>query len=400
MPFTIVRDDITRVRADALVNAANEGLRMGGGVCGALFRAAGAAQLQEACDAIGHCATGSAVATPAFRLPARYVIHAVGPVWQGGDHGEPELLASCYRSALELAVRLDCASIAFPLISAGIYGYPRREALAVARETILSFLADHDLEVTLVLFERSAVRLASDLRLRVESFIDDVYVGASDYQRRESAERPWLPSEAPGPDERMWGAAAMASAPLLPEQDEEAPEDAAAFSAPMPPAAAASAPAPAMPAPARTPPAAPAAAPAPAPAPTAGRRTRSFELPRPLRRLLAHLDAGFSATLLALIDERGLSDAQVYKRANLSRQHFSKIRSNPGYQPKKTTVLALAVALELTLDETEMLLQRAGFALSHADKRDVIVEFFIRERTYDVFQINEALFAFDQPLLG
>ena len=155
MPLRIVHGDIVRTKADAIVNAANEHLLAGGGVCGAIFRAAGAARLQAACDEIGHCDTGSAVATPAFDLPARYVIHAVGPVWQGGSCGERALLASCYTTSLALAADLGCASIAFPLISAGIYGYPRDEALAVATEAIEAFLATDagaNMEVILVLF--------------------------------------------------------------------------------------------------------------------------------------------------------------------------------------------------------------------------------------------------------
>ena len=155
MPLRIVHGDIVRTKADAIVNAANENLLAGGGVCGAIFRAAGAARLQAACDEIGHCDTGSAFATPAFDLPARYVIHAVGPVWQGGSRGERTLLASCYASSLALAADLGCASIAFPLISSGIYGYPKDEALAVATEAIESFLATDvgaNMEVILVLF--------------------------------------------------------------------------------------------------------------------------------------------------------------------------------------------------------------------------------------------------------
>ena len=359
MPFAIVRDDIVCCDADAIVNAANEQLRMGGGVCGAIFRAAGAARLQRACDKIGYCPTGSAVATPGFDLPARYVIHTVGPIWSGGMRGERELLASCYRSSLELAESLGCTSIAFPLISAGIYGYPRREALAVARESILAFLETHEMQVTLVLFDAHTMAMADDLRLRVECYIDDVYVGKHARQNRrlvweQQLHTMVIPREEAAEDAEPMGEAAFAAGE--------------AFAAD-------------------------------APAPARERKRHGLGLPQSLKRLLTHLDAGFSETLLTLIDERGLTDAQVYKKANLSRQHFSKIRSNPDYRPTKATVLALAVALRLSLDETQMLLERAGFALSHADRRDIIVEFFIKEGIYDVFQINDALFSFDQPLL-
>ncbi len=431
MPFSIVRDDITHVRADAIVNAANEQLRMGGGVCGAIFRAAGARRLQRACDRIGHCDTGSAVATPAFDLPARKVIHAVGPIWQGGTHGERELLASCYRTSLELAESLGCHSIAFPLISAGIYGYPRREALEVARGEILSFIATHELDVILVLYDTGVVQVADDLRMRITRYIDDVYVDAhADRLARERWELEGLdasaradlnvpPTQAASEglakadviEAEGLGRCPHCGAPVGPQaryctrcgqaldgfgawvEDTGALADAAPVApSPREPLYGS---APGMPEPM----AAPMVAPASAPAPKARRRP-GLTLPNPLRNLLDHMDAGFSETLLDLIDERGLKDAQVYKRANISRQHFSKMRSNPAYRPTKTTVLALAVALELSLEETQMLLERAGFALSHADRRDVIVEFFIREGIYDVFQINDALFAFDQPLLG
>lgn len=380
MPFTIVRDDITHVRVDAIVNAANTDLLMGGGVCGAIFRAAGSRKLQEACDKIGHCDTGQAVATPAFALHARYVIHTAGPIWHGGSQRERTLLASCYRTSLELAASLECASIAFPLISAGIYGYPRREALEVAKAEIIAFLETHEMDVRLVLFDAQVMELADDLRLRVERYIDDVYVDASGY----SARRPW---ENAAPHFEDGEAVGYATDAMLDAEDMSFPDSAGSYSMPTVAPSAPQATAPRV-------------SSAPSAAPRASKQRERLKLPGTLRNLLSHLDAGFSETLLAMIDERDLKDAQVYKRANLSRQHFSKIRSNPRYRPTKQTVLALAVALELSLDETQLLLQRAGFALSHADRRDVIVEFFIREGIYDVFQINEALFAFDQPLLG
>lgn len=453
MPFAIVRDDITHVKADAIVNAANEQLRRGGGVCGAIFEAAGERRLQRACDKIGHCPTGSAVVTPAYGLKARYVIHAVGPIWQGGFSGERKLLASCYRTALKLAHERKCRSIAFPLISAGIYGYPQREALQVAQGEIRAFLERHDMTVTLVLYDTDVMQIADTLRLRVESYIDDVYVGARkerfarqrweqgfDSTTHETMAAPTSASKASDTYEMSaaasdvedslpsWGgaferdASAWDVAATRPEEPDltycptcgapvekgfrfcmrcgaalgnvERPYPAESVPRPSPAYGMGSA----APSPARRE-QAPTLPRTSAPAPRAAARP-SIDLPRPLRNLLEHLDAGFSETLLTMIDERGLRDAQVYKRANLTRQHFSKIRSNPRYRPTKTTVLALAVALELSLDETSLLLERAGFALSHADQRDVIVEFFIREGNYDIFEINNTLFAFDQPLLG
>lgn len=351
MPFLIVRDDIARVSADAIVNAANTRLQAGGGVCGALFAAAGAADMQAACDAIGGCPTGSAVSTSAFTLDATWVIHAVGPIWRGGLSGEREALRSCYRSVFTEAERLGARSVAYPLISAGIYGFPVGEALTIAREETEAFLRVHeDVAVTLVMFDRATVRAGGELFDEIDEYIDDEYVEASPHMRRR-AER--LAVEA-------WDAAAPDGL-----ADSAAPEAfAAAFGGEAVCAA------------------------------------LSAAAPRELDDLLSNLDASFSETLLALIDERGMTDAEVYHRANLSRQLFSKIRSNRAYRPTKPTAVALAVALELDPRQTQDLLSRAGLALSRSSKFDVIVRFFLERGVHDVFRINEALFAYDQPLLG
>lgn len=339
MPFLIVRDDIARISADAIVNAANTRLQAGGGVCGALFAAAGAADMQAACDAIGGCPTGSAVSTPAFALDATWVIHAVGPIWRGGLSGEREALRSCYRSVFAEAERLGVRSVAYPLVSAGIYGFPVDEALAIAREETEAFLRVHeDVSVTLVMFDRATVRAGGELFDEIDEYIDDEYVEASPYMRRR-AER--LAVEA-------WDGAAPGGL-----ADAGAPSGYADGAA-----------------------------------------------PRELDDLLSNLDASFSETLLVLIDERGMTDAEVYHRANLSRQLFSKIRSNRAYRPTKQTAVALAVALELDPRQTQDLLGRAGLALSRSSKFDVIVRFFLERGVHDVFRINEALFAYDQPLLG
>lgn len=377
MPLLIERNDITRMHVDAIVNAANEHLRHGGGVCGAIFAAAGPYELQQACDEIGHCDTGSSVATPAFALDARHIIHTVGPVWQDGDAKEEQALRSCYRTSLALAHELGDASIAFPLISSGIYGYPKDQAIDVAIDEIRSFLEQHDMEVHLILFDTQAMRATAGRFSHITEYINDVYVREHPYSRR-----------------ARWESEAESAASNLPPC-EGAPlfgssldADDAVFdsAAPMPPAAAQSAsrmPSPALPKVSRK-----------------HARDRQKDQPGLLKRLLKKLDAPFSTTLMRMIDDRGLKDSDVYKRANLSRQHFSKIRSNPSYRPKKQTVLALAVALELSADETRLLLERAGFALTHADERDIIVEYFIEQGNYDIYEINLALYAFDQPLLG
>ena len=379
MPFSIVRNDIARVHADVLVNAANTRLAEGGGVCGALFAAAGREQMRAACDAIGGCPTGSAVATPAFNLPARWCVHAVGPIWRGGGHGEEAALRGCYQSMFARVAELGARSVAYPLISAGIYGYPAGAALAVARDETRAFLAEHDdIEVTLVVFDRSTVRLGSALEQEVREYIDDEYVAQSPHVRRRGAEFE---------REARWAAGAAAPAAAKPEAPaaesatrkvdffassfaddgaEESVPDGAVFRACS----------------------------AAAPVSAAG------AAPTELEDLLEHLDAGFSETLLALIDQRGLTDAEVYHRANLSRQLFSKIRSNPAYRPTKPTAVALAMALELDVPATQDLLARTGLTLSRTSKFDVIVRFFLERGIYDIYQLNEALFSYDQPLVG
>ena len=349
MPLEIVRNDITRMRVDAIVNAANERLLMGGGVCGAIFAAAGAEALTRACSKIGFCETGRAVITHGFALPAKYVIHAIGPVWRGGAEGERELLASCYDSALALAQRHGCKSIAFPLISSGIYGFPKDVALSIATARIGAFLRENEMQVYLVVFDRASFQLSEQRYRSIQSYIDDHYVSATAalYTRR------------------------FESMPL---------------SAAMPPSANR-----------------PASAKMPASCDSI-QPTISHHAPAPsnkaLEQMLKRAGESFTQRLLRLIDERAMTDPEVYQRANIDRRLFSKIRSNRDYRPAKNTALALAVALRLNLDDTADLLQRAGYALSPSSHADLIVEYFLREENYDIFEINEALFAFDENLLG
>ena len=329
MPLEIVRNDITKMKVDAIVNAAKESLLGGGGVDGCIHRAAGPELLQE-CRTLGGCRTGEAKITGAYRLPCKYVIHTVGPVWNGGSHGERELLVSCYRTSLALAKEHGCETVAFPLISSGIFGYPKDQALRVAVDTIGEFLLHNDMTVYIVIFSRTAYQISSKLFADIAEYVDDHYVDVhTDSQR-----------------ERLRRMSVLESRTLS--------ADAAA--APM----------------------------------AAGG----------LDEALAHLDAGFSETLLKLIDRSGKKDSEIYKKANVDRKLFSKIRNNPDYKPSKATAIAFAIALELNLDETRDLVARAGYALSASSKFDVIIEYFIRQKKYDIFEINEVLFAFDQSLLG
>ena len=331
MPLIIVRNDITTMRVDAIVNAANESLLGGGGVDGCIHRAAGPELLAE-CRRLGGCRTGEAKLTRGYRLPCKYIIHTVGPVWHGGDHGEQEQLVSCYRTSLVLARKHHCQTVAFPLISSGGYGYPKEQALRTAMDAIGAFLLEHDMTVYLVIFDRSAYQISSRLFADIAAYIDDHYVDAhTDFIRS----RPCPVS--------------------IPVEAQMAPS--------------------------------PAFSPASRP-------------PRSLNDRLRHLDAGFSETLLTRIDRSGKKDSEIYKRANVDRKLFSKIRSNPDYRPSKPTALAFAIALELDLNETRDLIARAGYALSRSSKFDVIIEYFISQRNYNIYEINEALFAFDQSLLG
>ena len=355
MPFEIIRSDITKVTADAIVNAANTQLRQGGGVCGAIFAAAGAHALQAECDAIGGCTVGGAVITKGYNLPADFVIHAVGPVWHGGDENEDALLRGAYKNALGLAKEYGLESIAFPLISAGIYGYPKDLALKAATETIEAFLAENDMMITLVVYDSKAFELSEKLYSAVTQFIEANYEESyypDDTRRRLRGHE--LREEQDYRKNRMF------FEPDLLENN--------------------------MPQPAAT------AAPMQAPQPTGAKPIRSLDDIK--------LDETFSKMLLRLIDEKGKTDTEVYKKANVDRKLFSKIRINKNYQPKKTTVLAFAIALELNLDETKDLLIKAGFALSHSYVADIIIEYFITEGTYNIFEINEVLFKFEQPLLG
>jgi O-acetyl-ADP-ribose deacetylase (regulator of RNase III) len=347
------------MRVDAIVNAANTMLQAGGGVSGAIFRAAGNNKLQAACDKLAPIKTGEAVITSGFDLPAKYIIHAAGPVYQDGNNGEEELLRICYINSLNLANKKNCKSVAFPLISSGIFGYPKDEALTVATKTIGDWLLKNndDIEVSLVVFDTTAFEVSKKLLGNIEEFIDGNYIdnssgffAASDSFDSKASTRRWFGFR----------------------QSETAKKE-KARSAPQKMRSEAN-------------------------AEITG--IKEFMPHRALDYYIKHLDEPFSLILLKLIDAKGRTDVDVYKRANIDRKLFSKIRNVKNYAPSKKTVVALAIALELTLAETDDLLERAGFALSRSVMFDVIVEYFIASRQYDIFEINNVLFKYDQPLLG
>ncbi len=348
MPFEIVRNDLTKMKVDAIVNAANRSLLGGGGVDGAIHLAAGPELLEE-CRTLHGCETGQAKITKGYRLPARYVIHTVGPVWHGGAYHERELLSSCYRNSLALAEEYGCETVAFPMISAGAYGYPKEEAMEVAVEVISGFLLHHDMTVYLVVFGRTEFFTGKKLFREVKEFIDDNYAARHVRKNVEYSR------------ESLWR-----------EDEEKALKMEQSFFGDL--MTEASAPAPAHPA---------------------------FAMPETdWNELIRATDEGFSQALLRLIDEKGLTDVQCYKKANVDKRLFSKIRSDPEYRPSKPTVFAFIAALELSLPEAKAFLEKAGFALSRSSKLDLVMEYCIRERFYDVLQINEVLYELDLPLLG
>ncbi|MDI2587251.1 macro domain-containing protein [Psychrobacillus sp. NEAU-3TGS] len=340
MPIEIVRNDITKMQVDVIVNATNTALQKDGGVYGAIFSAAGEEQLQAACNNIGECPVGQAVMTDGFQLQAKQIIHTVGPIWQGGTANEETLLKECYKNSLALADLQGYHSIAFPLISSGIYGYPKEEALQIAISTISAFLLEHDMHVYIVVYDKKAFGLSEKLFTSIHEYIDEHYVEENDLRFLHN--RQFSNYELPQ----------VVEAEVLQSQvfSEEAPVE--------------------------------------------KRKKRSLE------DVLNQLDESFSVRLLRLIDEKEKTDVETYKRANIDRRLFSRIRNSVDYTPHKKTVIAFAIALELNLDETVDLLSKAGYTLSNSSKFDLIIKYFIEEKNFNIHEINEALFTFDQVLLG
>ena len=330
------------MKVDAIVNAANETLLGGGGVDGCIHRAAGKELLEE-CRTLGGCKTGDAKITGAYKLPCKYVIHTVGPVWHGGNYGEKKLLESCYRRSLEIAKEKECESVAFPLISSGVYGYPKDKALKVAVDIIGDFLLETDITVYIVIFDKASFSIGEKLFSDIKEFIDDRYVNEHSNERIEKRR-----------SAALFSSKSFPSAPQKSKPNEYCEGDVFCCTS----------------------------------------------LPSDLEDVIDCIDESFSQMLLRKIDEKGMTDAACYKKANIDRKLFSKIRSDVNYKPSKQTAIAFAIALELPLSEAKEMLEKAGYALSHSNKFDIIIEFFITKGNYNIFEINEALFAFDQNLLG
>lgn len=357
MPFEIVRNDIVNMDVDAVVNTANPKPIIGYGCDAGIHKAAGS-QLLEARKKIGALDVGEVAITPGFELTAKYVLHAVGPVWQDGNHHEEQYLRQCYDRALALALENGCTTVAFPLLSAGNHGFPKNKALQIALNAFSEFLMEHEMQIYLVVFSKDAFALSEKLFHSVESYIDENYIldkkldeyGVSDKRDVRDAELAQIRRE-------------LALRRKLRYREELLQADMM-------------------------------------PMPSMSMGVNESVSETSLSELLKETDAGFSETLLKLIDRTGKKDADIYKKANVDRKLFSKIRNNPQYQPKKATAVAFALALELNLSETKELIGRAGYALTHSSKFDIIVEYFIMQKNYNVMELNEVLFAFDQPLIG
>ena len=354
MPFEIVRNDIVNMHVDAIVNTANPKPIIGYGVDAGIHKKAGKKLFEER-QKIGNIGVGEAVITPGFNLDASYVIHTVGPLWQGGKNNEEALLKKCYEHSLKIALENKCESIAFPLLSAGNHGFPKPLALQIAMNVFSEFLMEHEMQIYLVVFGKDAFSLSEKLFDSVQSYIDEKYIvdktldeyGVKNKRDIREAEIEQICRE-------------LKSIRRLSIEQDLLEESSYKMSIAM----------------------------------------GVDSTPGELEDLLNDTDAGFSETLLKLIDKTGKKDSDIYKKANVDRKLFSKIRNNPDYKPSKATAIAFAIALELNLEETKDFIARAGFALPHSSKFDIIIEYFILNGNYDMFEINETLFAFDQNLLG
>ena len=316
MPIKIIRQDITKIKCDAIVNPTNKYMWPGGGADAAIHEAAGP-ELLDYCSTLGGLSIGEAKITPAFRLPSKYVIHTAGPEYTDGLSGERVLLRSCYSEAMKLAIMHKCKRVAFPLISSGLYGYPKDEVLKVAIEVISKYLEKVEMQVYILVYDKTAYSISRELYTDVESFVDNFYVDTHsdmfDGFREDKSYASYSEKK------RLGGVFVKARPCIL----------------------------------------------------GAAKNGGSLE------SMLDKMDEGFAKTLFEYIDMKGLSDVEAYKRSNVSRKTFSKIKCNPSHKPSKQTAVSFAIGLHLNIDEATHLLSTAGIALSHAEKFDVIIEYFI-----------------------
>ena len=355
MPLQIIRQDITKMRVDAIVNTTNEEMIGYSGVDLAIHTIAGE-ELDVECEALAPLCLGQAKISGGYNLPCKYVIHTSGPIWRGGLLGESIILRSCYMESLKLAVEHKCRSVAFPLISSGVYQYPKDQVLKFAIQTITEFLFDHELMVYICVFDRDSYSFSQKLFNDIKSFIDDDYVEEHDEDfYLEDYDECYYPEDY---DEGELGSRVMESTVLCDEAIEM-------------------------------------------PAPSCSTEPSDSARSETLDEYLRNMDKPFAYKLFDLIDERGMTDVECYKKANIDKKTFSKIKCNPKiYKPSKQTAVAFAIALRLDLDQTQDLLASAGLTLSRSFTFDKIIRYFIQKGNYNIHEINEALFEFDQVLLG
>ena len=332
MPLNIIRQDITKMKVDAIVNTTNSEMVGYSGVDLAVHKGAGS-ELDSECAKLAPLLLGSAKITKGYNLDCKYIIHTSGPVWQGGDAGESEILKSCYIESLKMALSHSCETVAFPLISSGTYGFPKDKVLKFAVQVITEFLFKHELTVYLCVYDKTSYEFSRKLFSEIREYIDDNYV----YEKRDTVFESFKDNSC---EIRVCNTVAPIG--RIKKIDDESFED-----------------------------------------------------------YMKKKDKSFAYKLFDLIDERGLTDVECYKKANVDKKTFSKMKCNPDtYKPSKQTAVAFAVALELNFEETQELLASAGLTLSESFVFDKIIRYFLEKENYNIFDINEALFTFDQVLLG
>ncbi len=351
MSFQIVRNDITKIKADAIVNTANPNPVIGSGTDSAIYKAAGENRLLAERMKIGRIVPGEAAYTDAFDLDAKYIIHTVGPAWNGGDHEEVDILRSCYKSSLAIADKLKCRSIAFPLIATGVYGFPKDLALETAMEVIGKFLLTHEMKVIIVVFDRKSFELSSSIVNDIEQLVSDHDVDSAYYREYRT-----------GPNIRRHYREELANITYELEEDLLEYKDLKSNSI------------------------------TPESFPDVSGKT--------LDEVLDSAGDSFKKRLFELIDSSGMDDVTVYKKANIDRKVFSSIKCKKEYKPKKKTAIAFAIALELDMPTMIDLLARAEIAFSPSNKFDLIIAYFVTNKKYDIYEINAVLFKYGQPLLG
>ena len=339
MPFQIIRQDITKMKVDAIVNPANPLPGFGEGIDSAVYAAAGNQLLEKRLE-LGVIEAGNSFLTPGYELPAKYIIHTVGTFWQGGGEGEEKILRACYQSTFFIAKENKVESLAIPLLASGSYGFPKGIALRTALSEIEVFLLNTDMQIYLLVFDEQSYRLSNELYGDIDSYINERYVEEKNLEEYPSRKR-----------SRRESSLDQCCQEYRDEYREIVPEFTCSSS-------------------------------------------------RSLDEVIGNLEKTFMEMVFTYADQKNITDAEIWRRANLDKRAFSKLKCGKTKNPSKTTALALAIALELNLDDTKDLLSRAGLALSRCSKQDLIVQYFIEHKVFDVLEINTVLFDHNEAPLG